>query len=185
MSRKVFNIPNSITLLRILLVPVFLYSVLKHQAVWSFAVFLGASLSDGIDGLTARLLNQKTKFGAVLDPAADKLTMTAAFIILSLPAYCSPNVIPVWLTAVVLGRDVLISGASLFLFKVKNYKDFKPTLLGKVCTVFQFAVIVGVLLFNLLERRPSWLPALFIITLILTALSAVHYTLIGVRILKS
>ncbi|MBN1272785.1 MAG: CDP-alcohol phosphatidyltransferase family protein [Candidatus Aminicenantes bacterium] len=183
--QRFFNVPNSISLFRILLVPVFLYFILKRNTGCAFAVFLGASLSDGLDGLAARLLNQKTKIGAILDPAADKLAMTTAYIILSLPAVCSPNIIPIWLTAAVLGRDILISGASLILFKVKGYKDFKPTLGGKISTIFQFLVVVFVLFFNLLEIRPSWLIILYIATMILTVTTAVHYTQIGIRILKS
>jgi len=140
--------------------------------------------SRSLDGFAARLLHQKTKIGAILDPAADKLLMTASFIILTIPAINSPNVIPSWLTISVIGRDLLIASAALVLYMLKGQKTFLPSLLGKTCTVLQVMVPLLVLLLNTRQISSPLLLWLYYLTLIFTFLSAVHYAFIGYRMLS-
>lgn len=178
------KLPNILSLLRILLIPVFLILMIDRKTTVAFYVFLIAGLTDILDGTAARLLHQKTKIGAILDPAADKLLMTASFIILSIPALNSPNVIPYWLTISVIGRDILIASAALALYMLKGQKTFLPSLLGKTCTVLQVMVPLLVLLLNTRQISSPLLLWLYYITLLFTFFSAVHYAFIGYRMLS-
>lgn len=177
--------PNLLSLVRILLIPVFLGVMLLQKAASAFAVFLLAASTDFFDGIAARLFRQKTRLGAYLDPAADKLLMTAAFVVLSLPSLNTANVIPLWLTAVVIGRDILIVSSALILFLSIGQQTFTPTLTGKVCTAFQMGVLLLVLFFNALKTSPPYLRGLFILTLLLTIVSAFHYGAIGLQMISA
>lgn len=178
------KLPNVLSLLRILLIPVFLILMVNRKTTEAFYVFLFAGLTDVLDGFAARILHQKTKIGAILDPAADKLLMTASFIILSIPALNSPNVIPSWLTFSVIGRDLLIASAALALYMLKGQKTFLPSLLGKTCTVLQVMVPLLVLLLNTRQISSPLLLWFYYLTLLFTLLSAVHYAFIGYRMLS-
>ena len=108
------TIPNLITSIRIILVPVFIIYIINDDFYSALVVFILAGLSDGADGLIARLFDQKSKLGAFLDPLADKFLLATAFVILSLRAF-----IPSWLTVLVISRDVLILVGVLLL--TSNY----------------------------------------------------------------
>jgi len=178
-KQKNFNLPNSISLSRVLLIPVFLYMIMNHRSTGAFTVFLIASSTDFLDGIAARMLNQRTKLGALLDPASDKLFMTSAFIILSIHALNSPNVIPLWLTIGVIGRDVIIVIGSFYLFLRIGQKTFPPTIVGKSSTVCQFTVLCVVLLLNMLQSHAPQLLWLYFLTLALTLISGYQYVRIG------
>lgn len=177
----ILKLPNILTLLRILLIPVFLVLMVQGKVAEAFVVFLTAGLTDILDGFTARLMHLKTKIGAILDPAADKLLMTASFIILTIPSLNSPNVIPFWLTTLVIGRDLLIASGALVLFKLRGQTTFLPSLLGKTCTVLQVMVPLLVLFLNLRQITSPLLIWFYYLTFFFTFLSAVHYTYIGFR----
>jgi len=182
-KNTVLNPPNLLSILRILLIPVFLFLMVKRKVPEAFAVFLLAGFTDVLDGFTARVWNMKTKIGAFLDPAADKLLMTASFIILTIPSLNSPNVIPLWLTITVIGRDLLIVSAAFILYLIRGQKSFLPTLLGKSCTVLQVMVILIVLFLNTRQVAFPLLIWLYLLTLLLTVLSAVDYSFVGIRML--
>src|SRR5436190_17347668 len=110
-SSKVLTIPNLLTFLRIALIPVFAILLVYHREGWALAVFTVAGVSDGIDGFIARRMNQESELGTIIDPVADKLLMTTAFIMLTIPEMLSSGrhlPVPFWVTASVIGRDVLI-----------------------------------------------------------------------------
>lgn len=184
-KNSLFNLPNSISLLRILCIPVFLILILNRETFWAFVTLFAAGISDVLDGLAARLSHQRTKLGALLDPAADKLLMTACFIILSFPSLNSPNTIPVWLTVIVIGRDVLIVSGAFALYKWRGQKSFPPSITGKTSTVCQVTVILFVLLFNVINVSTPYLHWLYLVTSFLAILSAIHYTGIGLRMISS
>ena len=184
-NKTFWTAANILSLLRILLVPVFLLTLVLHEPFAALIVFLFAGSTDLMDGLAARIWNQKTKIGAVLDPAADKLLMTAAFIALTLPSLGSPNPIPLWLTVVVVGRDVIIASGSFIIIKLTGPKVFYPTLLGKISTFCQMGVLLLVLMFNYFQTSPALLLWFYYLTLVLTLLSGIHYFLIGTRFFKS
>lgn len=184
-NRTFWTAANILSLLRILLVPVFLLMLVLHESFAALLVFLFAGSTDLMDGLAARIWHQKTKIGVVLDPAADKLLMTAAFIALTLPSLGAPNLIPLWLTVVVVGRDVVIASGSIILIKLTGPKVFYPTLLGKISTFCQMGVLFLVLIFNYFQTSPALLLWFYYLTLVLTLLSGIHYISIGARLLKA
>lgn len=175
--------PNLLSLVRILLIPIFLGVMLLHQISWAFTVFLLAASTDFFDGIAARMFRQKTRLGTYLDPAADKLLMTAAFVILSLPSLNTANVIPLWLTVVVIGRDILIVTSAFVLYLSIGQKTFTPTFTGKASTACQMGVLLLVLFFNMLKTSPRFLQGLFVFTLLLTILSAVQYAAVGLQMI--
>lgn len=179
--KSLLNIPNLLSISRVLLIPVFILLLLKDKPTSAFIIFLIAASTDFLDGVAARLLNQKTKLGAVLDPAGDKILMTAAFIILAVPHIGTPNSLPVWLTMAVIGRDLYIVTGALVLYRLNMRRSFPPTLLGKICTICQMSVLLLVLLMNAWQRPASWLIWFYILTLILVFLSGIQYTFIGIR----
>ena len=177
----IFNVPNFFSLSRVFLAPVFIYAMLRGHLKTAFVVFLVSAVSDFLDGASARLLNQKTKLGALLDPLGDKLFMTAALIMLSIPALNSPHVLPLWLTGLVIGRDILIVTGALVLYMKVKRQDFPPALSGKASTVCMFFVLLLVLLFNLLQQESSLLIWGYILTALLTIMSGTEYVLRGRR----
>ncbi|MFQ6108777.1 MAG: CDP-alcohol phosphatidyltransferase family protein [Candidatus Aminicenantales bacterium] len=184
-ENNMWTAPNILTTLRILLIPVFLAMILQHKSAHALAVFLLAGATDLLDGLTARLWKQKTKLGALLDPAADKLLLTAGFIVLTVPSLSSPNVIPLWLTSVVVGRDIIIVLSVFFLFRKTSQRVFYPSLLGKISTFCQVCVVLLVLFLNFLETSPPLLGTAYTLTLIVTVLSGVHYASVGLSLLSA
>ena len=183
-KERFWTIPNFFSMLRILLIPLFLYMMYQNKVLEALVVFCVASVTDILDGMTARIWHQKTKIGGLLDPAADKLLMTAAIIILSLPSVSQPNTIPLWLTVVVIGRDIAIVSAAFLMYRLRGQKKFLPSLSGKASTVCQMGIILCVLLLNILDRTPAFLAWLYILTFALTFISGFGYGLRGVRSLS-
>jgi cardiolipin synthase len=176
-------LPNIISLVRILLIPVFVLMMIWRKTPEAFAVLLLAGSTDVLDGFTARALKQRTKLGTLLDPAADKLLITASFILLTIPRLNSPNVIPLWLTITVIGRDLFIVSGAFLLFKLRGQKTFPPSIPGKASTVCQIIVVWLVLLFNLAKVTPPFLVWLYFLTLALVILSTLDYSKFGLRIM--
>ncbi len=136
-SANWLNIPNSITLFRLCLVPVFVVLELRHEPEWALACFVTAAVSDGLDGLLARLLNQRTKLGGLLDPIADKVLILAALVSLVMEKR-----LPLWLLAITAFRDLLMVVGALMV----TYKNLEiptePSRLGKYATFFMLCVVV-------------------------------------------
>ena len=186
-----FNLPNSLTLLRILLIPVFSYFFLIGQYRLAILVFAITGFTDIVDGSLARWLKKKTTLGAVLDPAADKLLMLVSFILLSLR-----GIVPLYLTLLVIFRDLWIIGGLFFLKRHKRKLYFKPTRISKANTFFQLAtVFFGFLAALVLSKGEVWLVGkeamtfrilqiLVFIAAGMTILSGIQYTRIGWMILK-
>ncbi len=183
-KNSLLNLPNILSLLRILLIPVFLVLMIQGKVMEASAVFFFAGFTDVLDGFAARLLHQRTKIGALLDPAGDKLLMTSAFIVLTIPSLNSPHIIPLWLTIVVISRDLFIVSSAFALYKLRGQKTFLPSIWGKSSTVCQFMVLILVLFFNSFQISFPYLRLLYFLTLALTLLSGMHYSYIGFRIIS-
>lgn len=182
MSKKnIFTAANILSMLRIILIPVFMALMLQHKATLAFFVFLFAISTDLLDGIAARVWNQKTKLGTFLDPAADKLLMASSFIFLSLPSISTPNTIPVWLVVIVIFRDLYIVSGSLIYIRLTKTDEAKPSMIGKVCTVMEMSLLTLVLLNNSLGKAPSYLAPIYWLTMVMALLSALHYTYIGIH----
>ncbi len=173
------SVPNILTVLRILLTPLFVILLLRDLYPLALLVFAAASLSDGLDGLIARLLNQRTVLGAYLDPAADKLLLTSAFIALAVL-----GVLPPWLSVLVITRDVVILlGLAILTLTEKKY-EVSPTLVSK-CTTTAQIVTVLVTLYDPTHIKLAMLhPVLLWSTAVFTILSGLHYIYLGMAILQ-
>ena len=175
---KTFNIPNTLTLFRILLIPVFVVSLAKGNYNMALATFSIAALTDALDGFSARHFNQQTLVGTILDPLADKLLVATAFIALGLL-----KLIPLWLLAIVITRDVIIA-IGMLLFTMKHITiELKPSLVSKFTTTFQLLTIVFAL--AALVWHLSWPQQwVWVITGVLTVISGTHYIYIGMTYLN-
>lgn len=170
------NIPNLLTLLRMGMIPLFVIALLNAEPGKALIIFVVAGLTDALDGLVARVFEQASVLGAYLDPLADKLLLTTAYIMLSIPSESgSLLVIPLWVTVLVLARDILILVIALVLWMALDLSKFTPTKVSKVNTVFQ---VVGVILVLLTGVSTIFVvPATICIYLVagLTVLSGLDY----------
>ena len=176
------SVPNLVTLIRVFIIPGFIMASFYSNFKLAFALFLIAALSDALDGFLARKLNQVTQVGIILDPIADKALIDSAFFLLSY----YDRVIPVWLTIIVLSRDVLLLFGGWLLSAFGKLDRIKPNLLGKATAFSQFLTVFLVLFnlnFNLLSVYS--LKVIFCLTALLTVSSALSYTVRGIRELSN
>lgn len=134
------NIPNLISVLRLLLVPLTVWLIISEAHGWAFLTFVAAGISDGIDGYLARRFDWRTRLGAYLDPLADKALLVSVFVTLGLL-----KLIPAWLAIVVVSRDALIVGAVLLSRLMDHPVHVRPLMVSKVNTVAQILFAVAVL----------------------------------------
>ena len=170
------TIPNILTLLRFLLIPVFLYASIHGAFTLAFVLFISAAVTDILDGMIARRLNQRSRLGAMLDPMADKGLMVTGFLFYTLAAHLPRVAIPGWLTFVVFIRDFLILAFAYLLYTRVHVKRFPPSWAGKTSTVLQ-ATTVGVAIgVNAFVPQLLWLAeVLFRVTLVTTLFSGWDY----------
>lgn len=174
------NIPNFLTILRILIVPVFINLLIYGYYLSALISFLLAGLTDSLDGFIARMYNKKTTLGTYLDPMADKLLLAAGFITLT-----KLHFIPVWLTIVILSRDIILIIGTLIVHLIHEDFNISPTILGKSTTVFQLIYIISVLIFIVTKRATHLLAPLLLIITILTISSGLHYIYRGIMQINS
>lgn len=172
------NIANSFTILRILSIPLFiiLLSYDHHQA--ALIIFVLAAITDALDGFFARVFKQKTDLGAYLDPIADKLLLSSSFVALAML-----KLIPVWLTILVLSRDIIISLGILVLWVNTFQIEINPTFISKCTTLFQIITIGAALSFHVVQEKSFTLTPLYWTTGVLTIASGCHYIIRGLKII--
>ncbi len=183
-AAKVWTIANLLTFLRIALMIPFLYLIKEGGFGSALLVFFIASVTDFADGYVARRFNQQSALGRFLDPLADKLLTTASFIVMALPHEGFPS-IPVWLAVAVIVRDVIILIGSLVVYLTTKFKDFKPTMFGKINTFLELGLIVVFLAFHYFEVLRFLLPLCYGIVITSVVVSGIEYIVQGIRILKS
>jgi CDP-diacylglycerol--glycerol-3-phosphate 3-phosphatidyltransferase len=181
------NLPNSITMSRIVMIPLLLWILTPHfpwaahgeQEIAASVLFVLASITDGLDGYLARKRNQITTIGMLLDPLADKIMVTGALI--ALVAY-NPQVVKVWIAVVIIGREFLISG--LRSIAASEGFTIQASDLGKLKTVIQIVCVVSAILahhwyqwqFGLLVVPVKWIAvAAIYFTVLVSTISAVDY----------
>jgi len=184
LTTNVWTAANVLSFFRIALVFPFLYLLVEGRFGLALAVFFIASATDFLDGYVARRFKQQSSLGRFLDPLADKLLTTAGFVALAVPRSAFPTV-PVWLAAIVVGRDLLIVAGALFVYYSTGVRTFKPTFLGKVNTLFELGLIVWFLVFHTTGKLIFLLPALYAIVALSVAVSSVEYTILGLKMLRS
>lgn len=141
-----FTIPNLLSLFRMGLVPLFIISIIDGHPFRALVIFLLAGITDALDGLIARVFKQQSLLGTYLDPIADKLLLVSAYVTLSIPQLNPGTQIPLWVTVLVIARDVLLVVVALILYLAAGVRSFPPSLLSKVNTAFQVATVVLVLI---------------------------------------
>jgi cardiolipin synthase len=176
---------NQLTLLRMLLVPAFAILVWYEYLGWALIVFLVAGLTDALDGLIARRAGQRTSLGAWLDPMADKILLVTTFIVLTLPGLGLANRLPVWLTVLVIFRDLGIVLTVIIVNLAVGRVTFKPTILGKIATGTYILTAVVAMLFNYLGYHSAFVDAAIYASLLITIASALHYIFHAQRIIDA
>ncbi|HWY76961.1 MAG TPA: CDP-alcohol phosphatidyltransferase family protein [Verrucomicrobiae bacterium] len=179
---------NKVTILRILLIPFFVVEILYYfrtgyemHRILGVASFVTASILDGVDGYIARRFNQKSELGAILDPLADKLLLVSGIVLLSLRNQTYLKVIPLWLTATILSRDVLLLIGLGVIHIVCGKVSVRPRILGKIATVLQMVTVI----WTLMKWSPRWLSYWTLGAAIFTGGSALIYLWDGMRQLSA
>lgn len=175
------GLANWLTILRILLIPVFVTLLVYNRVLAALCTFAAAGITDMMDGYIARSRGTKTRLGAMLDPLADKLLLTASFITLT---YKFPRLLPFWLTAIVISRDLLLVLVALLIMLTGGQVHPAPTWLGKTSTLIQMLTVVAALSLLLAGRLDAlWplRPALIGATAVLTVASGVQYLCLAPR----
>lgn len=170
--------PNLLTLLRICLAPFLVAAILERHYAVGFCLFVVAGLTDALDGLLARALEQRSMIGHYLDPVADKLLLSTLFLVL-----WHQNLMPTTVTVLVFGRDVGILLVAAILYAAAGRREFHPSVFGKANTLAQIGSVAAVILYQLTTAR--WVADLRTImidaTMALTVISGLHYAWIVSR----
>ena len=174
---------NQLTLVRVLLIPAFVILVVYRYFGWALVAFVTAGVTDALDGLIARRTGQST-IGAWLDPAADKLLLVTTFIVLTLPGLELMNRIPVWLTVLVISRDVVIVLTVMIINLAMGPRTFRPSIFGKSATVIDIAMCVVVLYENWRGQYSFWVDFWIYAVLTITLISGFHYIIHVGRIIN-
>lgn len=170
------NIPNVLTILRILLVPLFVYMLVYGHSGWALGVFVAAGFTDALDGAIARMWNQQSTLGRYLDPLADKVLLTSAFIALAVM-----NWIPFWVLLIVVSRDIILLLGTVVMHLTQGEYDISPSLLGKATTFLQLVTVFLALLQVMGVDAKAWFDACVWVVVAVTTVSGLHYLYRGIR----
>ena len=173
------TIPNLLTILRVLLTPVLVIFLLQDRLIAALVVFIVAGITDGLDGLIARLYRQKSRLGAFLDPLADKVLLATTYVLLAVK-----SLVPSWLTVIVLSRDVLILLGIFVLFMQDLPFEIRPTIASKLTTCSQIFTAVVTMASAIATPHPLLKSILFHITAGFTIISWAQYMVKGIRIMQ-
>lgn len=171
------NLPNLLTLTRILLLPFFVVTLIYNQYQYALIIFIAASVTDILDGFVARITGQTTDFGKILDPVADKFFLVTSFILMS-----SIGLIPKWLAIIVISKDLIVVTGSVILYFVTHTLNIEPSILGKAASASQFFLVGLVLFYNTLTKSISVPMPLFATVASITSLAGIHYVYKGLKI---
>ena len=175
LKNQFWTAPNQITLLRLIFIPFVIIAVFDGVWPWALGLLIAAAASDALDGLLARTLHQQTLLGQYLDPLADKLLLSSLFLVLSFV-----KKIPWKYTILVFSRDLCIVATAVVLYATVGFRDFRPSIFGKLNTACQIATVFFVVLAQVLPS--AWLALLVRLllyaTFTLTTVSGVHYVLL-------
>jgi cardiolipin synthase len=175
------KIPNLITLLRIILVPVVVILLIQGSFFKALILFIVASLSDALDGFLARVLKQQTMLGAYLDPIADKALLASSFVTLSIL-----HIIPSWLTVIVISRDFIILLGISVLSMMSIPVEIRPAFVSKVTTFLQLSTVLLTLSFRFFSFGfdEIWALVLYWVTAFFTIISGLHYMSRGMALIN-
>jgi CDP-diacylglycerol--glycerol-3-phosphate 3-phosphatidyltransferase len=179
---------NKVTILRILLIPFFVLEVLYYvkngrelHRVLALGTFATAAICDALDGFIARRFNQRSDLGTILDPLADKLLLVSGIVVLSFDRQPYLQSIPLAVAVTIIGRDILVVIGLGVVHVTVGKVIVRPHVLGKLATVFQMLMVVGILL----KVPDHWMTGLFYAAAICTGLSGLLYLLDGMKQLSA
>jgi cardiolipin synthase len=178
------TLANQLTLLRMLLIPAFVLLVVYGELGWALAVLFVAGVTDALDGLIARRAGQKTTLGAWLDPMADKLLLTSAFVVLTVPGTPLVNRIPLWLTILIISRDVVIVLTVTIVNLAMGRRTFTPSFWGKAATAIYIVTALVFMIANYLRVQSPFLAVCVYAALAITLVSSLHYIIHAARIIN-
>jgi cardiolipin synthase len=181
----ILTFANQLTLLRMLLIPAFVILVVYGYMGWALTVFVSAGLTDALDGLIARRAGQKTSLGAWLDPMADKLLLVTTFVVLAMPDLGLANRLPVWLTVLIISRDVVIVLTVAIVNLAIGPRTFRPSIFGKVATATYILTAVVAMFFNYRGYPSIIVDAFVYASLVITLISSLHYIWHASRIINA
>jgi cardiolipin synthase len=181
---SVLTLANQLTLLRVVLIPAFVILVIYGHLGWALVVFATACLTDALDGLTARWSGQKSTLGAWLDPMADKLLALSTFIVLTVPGLGLANPLPIWLTVLIISRDVVIVGTVAVVNLAMGPRTFRPSRLGKIATATYMMTAVVAMFYNYLGYHSLVVDTFVYASLAITLISSLHYIYHAARIIE-
>ena len=164
------TVPNLITTIRIILTPIFVIYLIDDELLSALIVFVLCGVSDGVDGMVARLFNQKSRLGTYLDPLADKIVLVTAYVVLSVS-----HLLPSWLAVTVLARDVIILLGVLVMALQHVDFNIRPSILSKITTCLQFITVIAVLGRGYLKLPSELHVFLLYVTAVFTIGSGLHY----------
>ncbi len=172
------NLPNLISLCRLLSVPLLVWLILDNQMEWAFWLFIAAGISDAVDGFIAKHLNSESVLGAYLDPLADKALLVSVYIALG-----NQSFLPNWLVIMVVFRDIMIVGGVLLFYTLTQTLKMEPLLISKANTVAQIVLagaVLGIAAMNLsksgvalLQSYLSW-PLVYLVAVTTFASGATY-----------
>jgi cardiolipin synthase len=169
------NVPNSLTILRIVLIPIFIGLLVYEQYQYSLAVLILAGLTDSLDGIIARVTDQRTQLGEFLDPLADKLLLSSGFITLAIL-----HLIPSWVAIVVVSRDLILLTGTLLAQVAQIPIEIAPSWIGKGTTAFQLVYVVLIIFLSSRQIDLQYLDPLLFVMVGFTLASGFHYLFRGV-----
>jgi cardiolipin synthase len=174
MNGRILTVPNQLTFLRLAFLPFFIIAIKYDRYLLALGILVVAGFSDGLDGLLARTMNQRTPLGAYLDPIADKLLMSSSFVALALKGK-----IGWWLAILVLGRDVSLLVACATILLTVGYRPFPPSIWGKAATFFEILLIVLVLVLAIWNNHVLWVVRSICpyVVAVLVIVSGLHYSI--------
>jgi cardiolipin synthase len=176
---------NQLTLLRMLLVPAFVILEVYGHFGWALIVFGVAGLTDAFDGLLARRSGQKSNLGAWLDPMADKLLAVSTFVVLTVPGLGLANRLPIWLTVLIISRDVVIVATVAVVNLAVGKRTFRPSIYGKIATATYMLTAIAALFFNYLGYHSLVVDLFVYASLAITLISSLHYIRHAARIIDA
>jgi len=190
MSSRIITLPNVLTIFRMVLIPIFVSLLFYQRFVLALIVFIGAGITDGLDGLLARRFQQQSQLGTILDPIADKLMLVTAFVVLSMRSVFPQPLpkhlpVPFWVSVAVISRDVFIMVGAAAINMMTGFRGFRPSMLGKISTTVQI-VAIGAIIFaaSFPKGTGYYLPTVYTTVFTLTILSGAHYVFFVSRLVN-
>lgn len=176
------NIPNFLTVFRIVLVPVIVILLIQGEYTKALVCFIIAGVTDGLDGMLARLLNQTTVIGSYLDPLADKVLLISMYATLAII-----GVVPGWLSVIVISRDCIILGGILVLTLMSVSLEIRPSFVSKINTTLQLVAIFFALIMKVYVEGDHFRDVLIFVywlTAGFTVISGADYLLKGIKLIN-